>query len=220
MFELTPLPFAADALAPLMSAETLSTHHGKHHAAYVKKTNELLSEKGKPPASLEHVVRDAARSNDAQLFNQAGQAWNHGFFWQCLRAPSADLPSGDFARAIEQSFGSVAIFREQFLSKGAGHFASGWIWLTADRNGALLLSTLPNAETPIVHEGAAPILACDLWEHAYYLDHKNERPRFLQGFLDKLANWDFAASQYEAARTQRAGWRYPAPVSEERRKTG
>jgi Fe-Mn family superoxide dismutase len=218
MFELTPLPFQADALAPLMSAETLSTHHGKHHAAYVKKTNDLLGEKANHLSSLENVVREAARANDTPLFNQASQAWNHGFFWQCLRPQPSAPPSGEFSRAIEQSFGSMAIFRDQFLAKSTAHFGSGWIWLTADRTGALLLSTLPNAETPIAHEGATPILVCDLWEHAYYLDFKNERPRFLQAFFDKLANWEFAASQYEAARAQRPGWAYPAPTPDAARK--
>ncbi len=211
MFELTPLPYPTDGLSPLMSADTLNTHHGKHHAAYVKKTNELLAEKGKQPASLEDVIREAAQNKDAPLFNQAAQAWNHGFFWQSLRPQSSAPPSGELSRAIDQSFGSLAGLREQFLAKGAAHFASGWAWLTADRNGALLLSTLPNAETPIAHEGSTPILVCDLWEHAYYLDHKNLRPKFLEGFFDKLVNWEFAASQYEAARTQQAGWRYPAP---------
>lgn len=207
MFNLIDLPYASDALAPHISADTLNVHHGKHHAAYVKKTNELLADKPDAPKALEDVVRMAKESGDQKLFNQAGQVWNHGFFWQCMR-PDAQSPSGDFAKALESAFGSVSAFREQFLKTGETHFASGWAWLSADRDGKLKLTSMPNAETPLAL-GETPILVCDVWEHAYYLDYKNERPRFLQAFYDKLINWEFAAAQYEAARTGRDGWRYP-----------
>ncbi len=206
MFQLTELPFAQDALAPVMSADTLATHHGKHHAAYVNKTNALLAEKNLRAASLEEVVRQSAK-DDRALFNQSAQAWNHGFFWNCLSPKQQPAPKGALGDAIAQHFGSHEAFREKFLAQGAAHFASGWIWLSRSADGALSLTTTPNAETPITEQGVRPILVCDLWEHAYYLDYKNERPKFLNGFIDRLVNWELAARQFEDAQ----GWSYPAP---------
>ncbi|MES1158705.1 MAG: superoxide dismutase [Terricaulis silvestris] len=214
MFELPPLPFAKDALAPVMSADTLDTHHGKHHAAYVKKTNALVIESGRHPEALEDVVRGSVQQKDLALFNQAAQAWNHGFFWQCLSPQAQGEPKGALAAAISTHFGSYTSFRQKFLDQGAAHFASGWIWLVRKADGSLALYTAPNAETPIADEAVRPILVCDLWEHAYYLDYKNERPRFLTSFIDRLANWDFAQRQFDAAEKGESGWVYPAPTAD------
>ncbi|HWA01063.1 MAG TPA: superoxide dismutase [Caulobacterales bacterium] len=211
MFELPKLPFARDALSPVMSADTLDTHHGKHHAAYVKKTNALLIEASRAPSSLEDVVRQSAREKNTALFNQSAQAWNHGFFWQSLTPDAQGAPEGALAKAVEKSFGGAAKFREAFLKQGEAHFASGWIWLRLEGE-SLRLETLPNAGTPLAEAGPPPVLVCDLWEHAYYLDYKNDRAAFLKGFFDKLANWEFAGRQYEAALAGAPGWTYPAPT--------
>lgn len=211
MFQLTPLPFSETALEPLMSRDTLNTHHGKHHAGYIKKTNAALAEKPNAPSRLEDVVRLAHREKDQKLFNNAAQAWNHGFFWQSLSPEGGGAPQGDLARAIEQAFGSYEAFREEAKSKGEGHFASGWLWLVFDGAGKLALQDLHDAQTPIVDPAVTPLFTCDLWEHAYYLDYKNERGKFLDGFFDKLVNWRFAESQYAAARKGGEGaWTYPA----------
>ena len=209
MFNLPPLPFDQAALEPAMSAQTLLTHHAKHHAGYVKKTNASLSERADAPKSLEEVVRLAARENNRGLFNNAAQAWNHGFFWQSLTGEPQGEPQGGLRRAIEKAFGSVSGFVEEARSRGEGHFASGWLWLVADDQGALALKDLHDAATPIVEAKATPLLTCDLWEHAYYLDYKNDRAKFLASFFDKLVNWRFAERQYEAARTGSPAWRFP-----------
>lgn len=209
MFQLTPLPFAENALEPLMSRDTLATHHGKHHAAYIKKTNAALAERANAPARLEDVVRLAYREKDQKLFNNAAQGWNYGFFWQCLSPDGGGKPQGELARAIDAAFGSYDAFRDEAKTKGEGHFASGWLWLTADGAGKLSVQDLHDAQTPIVDPGVTPLFTCDLWEHAYYLDYKNERPKFLEAFFDKLVNWRFAESQFTAARQASGGWTYP-----------
>jgi superoxide dismutase, Fe-Mn family len=210
MFKLLELPFAADALAPAMSRETLETHHGKHHASYIKKTNEALAARADAPSALEDVVRMAMHEGDAKLFNNSAQAWNHGFFWNSL-TPDAHEPSGVLTQALEQSFGSLDKFREKFVAQGEAHFASGWLWLVSKGDGALSLTDLHDAGTPITEQGLVPLLVCDLWEHAYYLDYKNQRGAMLKAFIDTLANWRFAERQYEAARAGGAGaWAYPA----------
>lgn len=209
MFKLPDLPFDAGALEPAMSRDTLNTHHGKHHAGYINKTNAALKERADAPAALEDVVRLAVREHNKGLFNNSAQAWNHGFFWQSLTA-EAQQPDGDLRRALDTAFGSLDGFREQAKAKGEGHFASGWLWLVADASGKLALEDMHDAQTPIVDEKVTPILVCDLWEHAYYLDYKNERGRFLDAFLSKLANWRFAEQQYRAAREGgRGAWRFP-----------
>lgn len=210
MFNLPPLPFDAGALEPHVSRTTMETHHGKHHAAYIKKTNAFLAERADAPTTLEEAVRLAVREKDKKLFNNAAQSWNHGFFWQSLTPTSQGEPQGDLRSALEKSFGSLDGFREEAKSKGEGHFASGWLWLVADRSGAVQLTDLHDADTPIVDAAVTPLLVCDLWEHAYYLDYKNERGRFLDAFLTKLANWRFAEAQYAAAKNGGEGaWRFP-----------
>ena len=209
MFKLPALPFAEDALAPAMSRATLQTHHGKHHAGYIKKTNDALKEKANAPASLEEVVRLAKRENDKKLFNNAAQAWNHGFFWQSLSPEAQTSPTGALKSALEKAFGSLDNFRAEAKAKGEGHFASGWLWLLSDANGAVQLTDLHDADTPILDASVTPLLVCDLWEHAYYLDYKNERGQFLDAFLGKLANWRFAETQYESRNGGVNAWRFP-----------
>ncbi|MBX3511500.1 MAG: superoxide dismutase [Hyphomonadaceae bacterium] len=209
MFKLPPLPYAETALEPSISAATLAVHYGKHHASYISKANAALKERPNAPASLEEVVRLAARENDTALFNNAAQAWNHAFFWECM-TPDFTAPSGAIAKAIDTAFGSLQGFKDEFLARGTGHFASGWAWLVADKSGALELRDLHDANTPITNAALTPIIVCDVWEHAYYLDYKNERGKFLQTFVDRLINWRFAAAQYEAARAGERGWLFPA----------
>src|SRR5262249_17757011 len=142
------------------------------------------------------------------LFNNAAQAWNHAFFWNSL-SPQAHLPGAALRAAIEKRFKSMEAFNDEFVSTGVDHFGSGWVWLVADGAGDLQLQAMHDAGTPIVDQGVTPLLVSDVWEHAYYLDYKNERPAFLKAFVDKLANWRFADSQYEAARTGGGGWTFP-----------
>lgn len=191
------LPYADTALEPVMSAKTFSFHHGKHYKAYVDKANELLA--GSPLAAkpLEEIIRACAGKPDqAALFNNTAQAWNHAFFWKCMKPGGGGKPSGKLGEAIEKTFGGYDNFRKQFVEAGMGQFGSGWVWLVAD-GGALKIVKTPNADTPLAH-GQTALLTADVWEHAYYLDVQNRRKDFLESFLDKLANWDFAASLYKA----------------------
>ena len=209
-FKLPDLPFGASALEPHISRTTMETHHGKHHAAYIKNMNALLAERADAPSALEAVVALAVREGNKKLFNNAAQSWNHGFFWQSLSPEVQGGPGGDLKSALEKSFGSLDAFNEEAKAKGAGHFASGWLWLVSDKSGALSLTDLHDADTPITDASLTPLLVCDLWEHAYYLDYKNERPRFIEAFLSKLANWRFAEAQYQAARAGKGAWVFPA----------
>jgi superoxide dismutase, Fe-Mn family len=208
-FKLPDLPYDAGALEPHISRTTMETHHGKHHAAYIKNMNAILAERADAPRSLEAVVRLAAGEGNKKLFNNSAQAWNHGFFWQSLSPDAQGGPSGGLKAAIEKAFGSLDAFTDEAKTKGAGHFASGWLWLVSDRNGVVSLTDLHDAATPITDASLTPLLVCDLWEHAYYLDYKNERPKFLDAFLSKLASWRFAEAQFEAARSGNAGWVFP-----------
>lgn len=214
MIELTPLPYDMGALAPVISAATLEKHHGAHHAAYVKKTNALAQAKGLDGVPLEHIIERAHAARDQALFNQAAQAWNHGFYWMSMAPPSTGGPESTALRdAIGAAFGGFPQFREQFLEKGAAHFASGWIWLVAKPDGALALHLTHDAATPIATPELRPVLVCDLWEHAYYLDVQNARATYLEGFIDRLCNWTFAERQFAAALKGEEGWRYPPPKS-------
>ncbi len=208
-FKLPDLPYDAGALEPHISRTTMETHHGKHHAAYIKNMNAILAERADAPKALEDVVQLAVREGNRKLFNNAAQAWNHGFFWQSLTPEAQGGPSGDLKSAIEKAFGSISSFNDEAKAKGVGHFASGWLWLVSDKNGAVSLTDLHDADTPITDASLTPLLVCDLWEHAYYLDYKNERPRFVEAFLSTLANWRFAESQYAAARSGNSGWLFP-----------
>jgi len=209
-FKLPDLPYDAGALEPHISRTTMETHHGKHHAAYIKNMNAILAERADAPKALEDVVHLAVREGNKKLFNNAAQAWNHGFFWQSLTPEAQGGPTGDLKSAIEKAFGAISSFNDEAKAKGVGHFASGWLWLVSDNNGAVSLTDLHDADTPITDASLTPLLVCDLWEHAYYLDYKNERPRFVDAFLSTLANWRFAESQYAAARSGKGGWVFPA----------
>jgi len=199
---LMPLPYARDALAPAISADTLDTHHGKHHKAYVDKTNAAVADGTLADASLEEIVARSRGSNQG-LFNNAAQTWNHGFYWASL-APAPSRPQGDLAAAIERSFGGLDQLTQELATRGANHFASGWVWL-ASNNGALSVEETHDAET-LADAGPVPLLVIDLWEHAYYLDRKNVRPDYLKAVLDHVLNWDFAAENLTRGRR----WTYPA----------
>lgn len=207
MLTLPALPYAEDALSPHMSPATLHTHHKKHHAGYVMKANEALTKKGWREARLEDVIARARSEGDKFLFNQSAQVWNHTFFWNAM-TPDHTPPSGDLLAAIEQTFGGYDEFKEQFIDKGEKHFGSGYIWLLADAQQKISLADYHDAETPADGK-LTPLLTCDVWEHAYYLDHKNERAAFLEVYVDKLANWAFAATQFDAARGEGAKWEHP-----------
>ena len=186
--ELPPLPWAEDALAPHLSAETIQYHYGKHHRAYIKKTNELIE--GTPLARkpLEEIVKSA----QGDVFNQAAQAWNHAFLWQSMRPGGGGQPTGAIAEAIRESFGGYDRFRREFQSAAVSQFGSGWAWVVKE-NGRIAVKKTHDADTPLTST-QKPLLTLDLWEHAYYIDYRNERPKYVEAFLDYLANWDFATA--------------------------
>lgn len=196
---LPPLPYANTALEPFISAKTFEFHHGKHHNAYVVKTNELIAGTALEGKSLEDIIAAAWEQKNQPLFNNAAQVWNHTFFWNSMRPNGGGKPTGALATQIENDFGSYEKFVEEFKNAGIGQFGSGWAWLVSDASGKLSVSKTPNAELPLV-TGNTPILTCDVWEHAYYLDYQNRRPDFLATFLDKLVNWDFANENYANVR--------------------
>lgn len=189
------LPYTDSALEPYITARTLAFHYGKHHRAYVDKANALVAAGPLRDKSPLEILRTAAADpGQAALFNNAAQAWNHDFFWNSMRPGGGGEPTGALADLITQSFGSTDAFRKAFATAATGHFASGWVWLVLEQ-GKLKIETTSNAGTPVTRAGAIPLLVCDLWEHAYYLDFQNRRGDFIQAFLDHLANWDFAAQQ-------------------------
>ncbi len=189
-FELPNLPYAKDALAPHISAETFDYHHGKHHQAYVNKLNALTDGKPEASKSLEELIK----STEGGLFNQAAQVWNHTFFWNSMKPNGGGAPTGDLADAINRDFGSFDAFKEAFTKTAAGQFGSGWAWLVSD-GGKLSVTSTTNAGNPMT-DGKTPILTLDVWEHAYYVDYRNARPKFIEAYLDSLVNWDFAAANF------------------------
>jgi Fe-Mn family superoxide dismutase len=200
-FELIPLPYDKDALAPAISGETLSFHHGKHHKAYIDKTNAAIEGTDNDGKDLEAVIA-AARGKDQGLFNNAAQSWNHGFYWHSL-SPEAQEPDGDLAARIDAAFGSLDVLKKQLAERGTGHFASGWVWL-ADTGGTLSIEESHDADT-LADKDANPLLTIDVWEHAYYLDHQNQRPNYLKEVIDKHLNWRFAAENLARGSV----WKYP-----------
>ncbi len=194
--ELPELAFAKDALKPHMSATTLDFHHGKHHNAYVTKGNELLDSANLNAETLEELVKASAKVGGA-LFNNIGQHYNHSFFWNSLSPQGGGAPTGPLASKIDADFGNFDNFKKEFVAGGVGQFGSGWVWLVADA-GKLKIVKTANAECPLTM-GMVPLLVCDVWEHAYYLDYQNRRPDFLSAFLDHLVNWDFAAANLAKA---------------------
>lgn len=209
LFALPPLPYAAGALAPVLSAETLEIHHGRHHARYVETLNRLLAEQNFSAHRLEEVVRIALGCGAKGLFDNAAQAWNHAFFWESMGA-SPSIPAGALAAAIAGAFGGLDALGRRFVAEGTGHFGSGWVWLIAKRDRLEVIST-HDAGSPIVEDGVTPLLACDVWEHAYYIDHRQDRAGWLTAWWTALANWRFAERQYAAALGRGEPWRYPAP---------
>ena len=184
-FELPPLPYAGDALAPVISAETLALHHGKHHKKYIDTMNALLSKSDVRGSTLEDVVR----SSQGKLFNNAAQAWNHDFYWKSL-SPKSSAPSGAMRQRLERDFGGYESFCDKFAAAADGQFGSGWAWLI-DKSGKLEVVATSNADTPMVH-GARCLLALDVWEHAYYVDYRNQREKYVQAVIEKRLNWAFA----------------------------
>lgn len=187
---LPPLPYALDALEPYISRRTLAAHHGQHHARYLEQTTALVKDTLLQSAFLEQIVLAAAEEPDDALFNAAAQAWNHGFYWQSMRPGGGGDAHGDIAQLIDAGFGGQRAFHRAFAAIASEQFGSGWAWLVLDGDELRLLTT-PNAETPLNSE-LVPLLAIDLWEHAYYLDYEHRRPDYIAAFLDKLVNWDFA----------------------------
>jgi Fe-Mn family superoxide dismutase len=197
-YEFPSLPYAETALEPHISANTLQFHHGKHHAAYVTNYNNLVKDTPMDSMSLEDVIK--ATANDASkvgIFNNAAQAWNHTFYWNCMKPGGGGSPSGALADKINADFGSFDEFKTVFKQAGATQFGSGWAWLVMD-NGTLKVTKTPNADNPLTH-GQVPLLTMDVWEHAYYLDYQNRRPDYMDTFLNNLVNWDYVASQFAAA---------------------
>ena len=195
-FELPSLPYANDALAPYMSAETLDFHHGKHHQTYVTNLNNLLKDNELQGASLEDIVVKSSKDTSmAGIFNNAGQHWNHIMFWQCMKPNGGGSIPSELEARLNSDFGSVDQFKEAFVQAGTTQFGSGWAWLAID-NGKLVVTKSANASNPLV-DGMKPILGCDVWEHSYYIDYRNKRPDYLKAFLDSLVNWEFVASQLD-----------------------
>jgi Fe-Mn family superoxide dismutase len=201
-FTLPELPFDKAALAPHMSAETLNFHHGKHHKAYVDKVNDLLGDTDLEDASLVEVIRAAHERNDKKLFNNAAQVWNHSFFWQCLAPEGSTRPSGKLRDMINSDFGGEQQLLDGLASESVNQFASGWGWLVLN-NGKLEVTSLHDADTPVAH-GMTPLLTIDVWEHAYYIDYRNERPRYLKSVLENIINWDFVAQNLDGRGASRA----------------
>ena len=205
-FSLPDLPYAKDALAPYMSAETLDYHHGKHHRAYVDTANKLIAERDLQGGSLLETIRMAKDKGDAKLFNQAAQIWNHSFFWQCLAAANGQKPAGQLAEMIDQSFGSLDAFLARLKAEAIDHFASGYAWLVLEGD-ALEIISLHDADTPVAHDRLRPLLALDLWEHAYYVDYRNGRAEFVDRVLHNIVNWEFVATNLDGRGASRADQR-------------
>ena len=189
-FELAPLPYADNALEPHISAETLQFHYGKHHQTYVNNLNNLTAGTEDGNKSLEELVKTAKGG----LFNNAAQHWNHAFYWQCLSPNGGGEPTGELADAIKQQFGSFAEFKETFTKTAITTFGSGWAWLVKNSDGSLAIVSTSNAGNPLTSE-QTPLMTCDVWEHAYYIDYRNARPKYMDAFW-QLINWEFVQSQF------------------------
>ncbi len=195
-FELPKLDYALNALAPVMSQETLELHHGKHHQTYITNLNNLVKGTDLEKASLEDIVKKTANDNSkAGIFNNAGQHWNHILFWKCMKPNGGGKLPGKLEKKIISDFGSVDKFKEEFIQAGVTQFGSGWAWL-AINNGKLVVTKTANASNPLVNN-MKPILGCDVWEHSYYVDYRNRRPDYLKAFVEKLVNWEFVSSQID-----------------------
>lgn len=195
MFELPKLPYQNDALEPHVSKKTVEFHHGKHHAAYVKNLNALIVNTQFEKMSLEEIVKNS----DGAVFNNAAQVWNHTFYWNCLSPAdkAKTKPSGKLMKAIERDFGGFDDFKESFTKQSVSLFGSGWTWLVSDEKGSLSIVRTENAKNPLALEHVSPLMCCDVWEHAYYLDYQNLRPDYLNGFWHVI-NWDFVEKNYSS----------------------
>ena len=193
-FTLPPLPYDKNALAPHISAETLDYHHGKHHQAYVTNLNKALEGKPEASKSLEEVIL----ASDGPVFNNAAQVWNHTFYWSSMKPNGGGQPTGDLADAIKRDFGSFEKFSEEFSNAAATQFGSGWAWLVLKKDKKLGVMKTGNADLPLKH-GEKALLTIDVWEHAYYIDYRNARPKYIETFLKSLANWDFALANLKKA---------------------
>jgi len=202
-FTLPDLPYPKAALGRFMSAETLDYHHDRHHRAYVDKVNEMLGEKGLEDRPLIDVIRAGKDKGDKALFNNSAQIWNHNFFWQCLAPPEGQRPSGKLAALIEEGFGNTDALLAKLKEEADGHFSNGWAWLVLDRD-ALKVISLHDADTPVIHEGMKPLLALDVWEHAYYVDYRNDRPKFAESVLGNIVNWEFVGKNLDGKGVSRA----------------
>ncbi|HKJ77061.1 MAG TPA: Fe-Mn family superoxide dismutase [Gammaproteobacteria bacterium] len=188
--ELPDLPYPKTALEPHISAETLEYHHGKHHAAYVNKLNDLIPGTEFEEMSLEDIVKKSSGG----VFNQAAQVWNHTFYWNCMGPNGGGEPTGAIADAIKQAFGSFDEFKEKFNASGVGNFGSGWTWLVKNSDGSIEIVNTSNAGNPMT-DGKTPLLTADVWEHAYYIDYRNARPKYLENFWN-VVNWDFVNQNF------------------------
>lgn len=196
-FTLPKLPYEKMALEPHISRDTLSFHHEKHHQTYVTKLNELIDGSNLEKLELEDIIKETAGKDDfAGIFNNAAQVWNHTFYWHCMKPSGGGKPTGSIDEAIDQAFGSYDDFKQAFKQAALTQFGSGWAWLVKDNEGLRIMKTA-NADTPIVH-GVTPLLTCDVWEHAYYLDYQNRRPDYVDTFLDHLVNWDFVNQNFSS----------------------
>jgi len=190
-FELPLLPYAKDALEPHISAETLEFHYGKHHQTYVDKLNGLVDGTDMASKSLEDIVK----TSEGGVFNNAAQVWNHTFYWNCLSPNGGGEATGTVADAITAAFGSFEAFKEQFASSAINNFGSGWTWLVKDADGSVAIMNTSNAATPLTDESVTPLLTVDVWEHAYYVDYRNARPKYVEAFW-ALVNWDFVNANF------------------------
>ena len=195
-FELPKLDYAKNALAPIMSEETLDLHHGKHHQTYITNLNNFIKDTDMAGMSLEEIVHNSSKDKSkAGIFNNAIQHWNHELFWKCMKPNGGGAIPKKLEDRIKSDLGSVEEFKKQFIQAGITQFGSGWCWLSID-NGKLVVSKTPNAENPLIHN-MKPILGCDVWEHSYYVDYRNRRPEYLEKFFEKLINWEFVESQLD-----------------------
>ena len=195
-FELPKLDYAKNALAPIMSEETLDLHHGKHHQTYITNLNNFIKDTEMAGMSLEEIVNNSSKDKSkAGIFNNASQHWNHELFWKCMKPNGGGSMPKKLEDRIKSDLGSVEEFKKQFIQAGITQFGSGWCWLSIS-NGKLVVSKTPNAENPLIHN-MKPILGCDVWEHSYYVDYRNRRPEYLENFIEKLVNWEFVESQLD-----------------------
>ena len=195
-FELPKLDYAKNALAPIMSEETLDLHHGKHDQTYITNLNNFIKDTDMAEMSLEEIVHNSSKDKSkAGIFNNASQHWNHELFWKCMKPNGGGSMPKKLEDRIKSDLGSIEEFKKQFIQAGITQFGSGWCWLSIS-NGKLVVSKTPNAENPLIHN-MKPILGCDVWEHSYYVDYRNRRPEYLENFFEKLVNWEFVESQLD-----------------------